>query len=328
MTNRRDFIRLLGGAAAAWPLAVRAQQATMPVVGFLGAPSYAPYARQVTAIHQGLKDAGYVEGQNVIFEYRWAEGHYDRLSGLAADLVSRHVAMIIPVGGAPSTVAAKDATANIPIVFTLGADPVELGLVSSLNRPGGNVTGIAFLTVELEAKRFGLLHELVPTATLIALLVNPTNPQADTQIEDVQRAARTIGQRILILRASNERELNKAFATLVQERADALLVGGDAFFTSIPTLFVVLTARHAIPTINPWRSHADAGGLMSYGANPLDAYRQAGVYAGRILKGEKPTDLPVLQSTKFELVINLKTANAIGFTVPATLIARADEVIE
>jgi putative ABC transport system substrate-binding protein len=324
--RRREFIAIVGGAAAAWPLAARAQ--AMPVVGFLGAPSPVPYTRYVAAIHQGLKEVGYVEGQNVTFEYRWAEGHYDRLPALAADLVGRHVAVIVPIGGAPATVAAKDATAVVPIVFNIGADPVELGLVSSLSRPGGNVTGVAMLAVELEAKRFELLHELVPTAALIAFLVNPNNPQAETQVQDVQRAARSIGQRVLILRADTERELNKAFATLIQERADALLVGADTFFVSQPILFVLLTARHAIPAIYPWRSHVEAGGLMSYGASLLDAYRQAGVYAGRVLKGEKPADLPVSQSTKFELVINLKTANAIGFTVPATLIARADEVIE
>jgi ABC-type uncharacterized transport system substrate-binding protein len=326
--RRRDFIPLLGGAAAAWPLAGRAQQAGMPVVGFLGAPSPAPYARYVATIHQGLKEAGYVEGQNVRFEYRWAEGRYDRLPALAADLVNRQVAVIVPIGGAPSTVAAKEASTTVPIVFIIGADPVTLGLVASLNRPGRNVTGVAVLAVELEAKRLELLRELVPTATLIAFLVNPTNPQAETQIRDVQRTAHAIGHRVLILRASTERKLNMVFATLVQERAEALLVGGDTFFTSQPTLFVVLTARHAIPTIYPWRSYVDAGGLMSYGPSLLDAYRQTGGYAGRILKGEKPADLPILQPTKFELVINLKTANAIGITIPATLVARADEVIE
>jgi putative ABC transport system substrate-binding protein len=326
--NKREFITLLGGAAAAWPLAALAQQSAMPVIGFLGAPSPEPYARQTAAIHQGLKETGYVEGQNVRFEYRWAEGHYDRLPALAADLVSRHVAVIVPIGGAPSTLAAKDATTAVPIVFAIGADPVKMGLVTSLNRPGGNVTGAAMLVVELEAKRFELLHELVPTAALIAFLVNPDNPQAETQVRDVQSAARTIGQRVLILHASTERELYHTFATLAQERADALLVGGDTFFTSQPILFVVLTARHAIPTIYPWRSHVDAGGLMSYGANPIDTYRQAGVYAGRILKGEKPADLPVQQATRVELIINMKTAKAIGLTVPATLVARADEVIE
>jgi putative ABC transport system substrate-binding protein len=325
--NRRALITLLGGAAA-WPLAAHAQSPAMPVVGFLGAPSPVPYARYVEAIHQGLKEAGYIEGQNVRFEYRWAEGHYDRLPALAADLVGQRVAVIVPIGGAPPAMAAKEATTTVPIVFNIGADPVELGLVASFNRPGGNVTGVAMLAVELEAKRFELLHELVPAAALIAFLVNPSNPQVETQLTDVQKAARAIGQRVLVLQATSERELNAAFATLAKEQADALLVGADVFFTSEPTLFVVLTARHAIPAIYPWRAHVEAGGLMSYGASTLDAYRQTGVYSGRVLKGEKPADLPVLQSTKFELVINLKTANAIGLTVPATLIARADEVIE
>ncbi len=292
--NRREFITLLGGAAAAWPLASRAQQ--MPVVGFLGAPSPAPYARYVAAVHQGLKAAGYVEGQNVRFEYRWAEGHYDRLPALATELVDRHVAAIVPIGGAPATVAAKAATATVPIVFNMTADPLELALVASLNRPGGNVTGVAMMGVELEAKRLELLRELVPSSALIAVLVNPSNAQAET--------------------------------TLVRERAASLLVGADTFFTSLPTLFVVLTARHAIPAIYPWRGHVDAGGLMSYGASLLDAYRQTGVYTGRVLKGEKPADLPIVQPTKFELVINLKTAKAIGLTIPPTLLARADEVIE
>jgi putative tryptophan/tyrosine transport system substrate-binding protein len=325
--RRREFITILGSAAA-WPLAARAQQPAMPVIGFLGAPTPAPYARYVAAIHQGLKEAGYVEGQNVRFEYRWAEGHYDKLPALAAELVGQHVAVIVPIGGAPPTVAAKDATTTIPIVFNTGADPVKSGFVASLNRPGGNATGVAMLNAELQAKRFELLHELVPNAGLIAVLVNPTNPEAEIQVQDVQRAARTISQRVLILHASTERELSMAFATLVQEGADALLVSGDPFFTSQPILFVVLTARHAIPAIYPWRSHVDAGGLMSYGASLLDSYRQAGVYTGRILKGEKPTDLPILQPTKLELIVNLKTAMALGINVPATVLARADEVIE
>jgi putative tryptophan/tyrosine transport system substrate-binding protein len=325
--RRREFITILGSAAA-WPLAARAQQPAMPVVGFLGAPTPAPYARYVAAIHQGLKEAGYVEGQNVRFEYRWAEGHYDKLPALAAELVGQHVAVIVPIGGAPPTVAAKDATTTIPIVFNTGADPVKSGFVASLNRPGGNATGVAMLNAELQAKRFELLHELVPNAGLIAVLVNPTNPEAEIQVQDVQRAARTISQRVLILHASTERELSMAFATLVQEGADALLVSGDPFFTSQPILFVVLTARHAIPAIYPWRSHVDAGGLMSYGASLLDSYRQAGVYTGRILKGEKPADLPILQPTKLELIVNLKTAMALGINVPATVLARADEVIE
>jgi putative ABC transport system substrate-binding protein len=325
--RRRDFITLLGGMVA-WPLAARAQQPAVPVVGFLGAPSPAPYARYVAAVHQGLREAGYVENQNVRFDYRWAEGHYDRLPALAKELADRHVAVIVPIGGAPAIVAAKAATSVIPIVAAAGFDLAAAGLVGSLNRPGGNVTGVALMAVELEAKRLELLRELVPNAALIAVLINPSNPQAETQSREVQKAARAIGQEVLVLRASTEQEVETAFATLARERASGLLVGGDTFFTSQPSLFVVLTARHAIPAIYPWRSHVDGGGLMSYGSSLLDAYRQTGVYTSRILKGEKPNDLPVLQPTKFELVINLKTARAIGITVPPSLLATADEVIE
>jgi putative ABC transport system substrate-binding protein len=294
----------------------------------LGAPAAAPFVRHVAAIHQGLKEAGFVEGQNVRFEYRWADGHYDRLPAMASDLVSRHVAVIVPVGGAPAVAAAKDATSTIPVVFHMLADPVRLGLVASLNRPGGNITGVASMGVEIEVKRLELLHELVPTAGLVAYLFNPSNAQAETQLPDVQHTARTLGLRLLVLYATNQRELESGFAKLVTERADALLVGADTFFGSQPTFFVVNTARHAIPTMYPWRTHVDPGGLISYGASVLDGYRQSGVYAGRVLKGEKPADLPIMQATKFELVINLVTARAIGLAIPPTLLARADEVIE
>jgi putative tryptophan/tyrosine transport system substrate-binding protein len=325
--RRRAFIAGLSSVAG-WPGVARAQQSAIPTVGFLGAPSATAYAQYLMAIQQGLKEAGFTEGKNVRFEYRWAEGHYDRLQGLASDLVNRHVALIIPIGGAPPTIAAKSATSTIPIVFNMLADPVELGLVSSLDRPGGNLTGVAMLGVELEAKRLELLREAVPTARLIAVLVNPTNAHAEGQIREVETAARASSQPIIVLNASTEGEIEKSFEVAVNRQADALLVGSDTFFTSEPTLFVLLTARHALPAIYPWRSHTDAGGLMSYGASLIDAYRQAGVYAGKILAGTKPAELPIQQPTKFELVINTKAAKALGLTIPSTLIARADEVIE
>jgi putative tryptophan/tyrosine transport system substrate-binding protein len=325
---RREFVRLVAGATVGWPLMVLAQRPPMAVIGFLGAPAAQPYERYTAAIRQGLNETGYIEGQNLTIEYRWAEGHYDRLPALATELINRHVSAIVTIGGAPATVAARAATLTIPIVFNITADPIKLGLVASLNRPGGNTTGIAMLGVELEAKRLELLHEVAPTAALIGVLLNPTNPQFNIQLEDVQTAARAINQRILVVKASSELELDAAFKTLAQESVGALLVGQDTFFTSQPTLFAMLTARHAIPTVSAWRAHVEVGGLMSYGASLLDAYRQAGVYAGRVLRGERPAELPVVQAVKFELVINLKTAKALGLSVPATLIARADEVIE
>jgi len=325
--RRRAFVTLLGGAAV-WPLAAQAQQRGLPVIGFLGAPSAAPYARYVAAVHQGLKEVGYVEHQNVAMEYRWADSQYDRLPALAADLVSRRVAVIVPIGGSPAVLAAKAATSTIPIVFNLGADPIELGLVTNLSRPGGNITGIAMMALEIETKQLQLLHELAPTSTSIAILLNPSSGQAQPQEREAQEAARVLGLQVLVLKASTEREIEQAFAALVRERAGALLVGADTFFVSQATLFVVLTARHSIPTIYPFRPYVDAGGLMSYGASLLDSYRQTGVYAGRVLKGEKPADLPIVQPTNFELVINLKTARAVGIAIPPTLLARADEVIE
>jgi putative ABC transport system substrate-binding protein len=323
--RRREFITLLG-AAAAWPFAAGAQQA-MPVIGFLGIRAPGEDPQLLTAFRQGLTQSGYVEGQNLAIEYRWAESQYDRLPDLAAELVRRRVAVIVATA-IPAALAAKAATTIIPIVFTGGVDPIEFGLVASLRRPGGNLTGVTSLTVELGPKRLELLHEAVPTATTIALLVNPTNPNAETQARDAQAAARILGLGLPVLRASTERDLDAAFATLAQLRAGGLVIGSDPFFNSRREQLAALTVRHAVPTIYGYREFAAAGGLMMYGSSLTDSYRLVGVYTGRILKGEKPADLPVQQSTKVELVINLKTAKALGLTFPLTLLGRADEVIE
>ena len=326
--RRREFIVVFGGAAAAWPLIVSAQQSTMPVIGFLNVASPGPLRQQIAAFREGLKESGYVEGQNVAVEYRWAEGQYERLPELAADLVRQQVSVIFVGGGAPAVLAAKAATTTIPIVFSTGGDPVRSGLVASLNQPSGNITGVYHFATGLEAKRLGLLHEMLPKATPIAVLINPNYADAENQLRDVQEAAARLGVQLVVVRANAESDFNAAFSTVVQQRSGALLVCASPFFNNRREQLVVLAARHALPTIYEWRDFAAAGGLMSYGTSLADAYRQVGVYAGQILKGAKPVDLPVVQSTRFELVINLSTAKALGIEVPPTLLARADEVIE
>jgi putative ABC transport system substrate-binding protein len=326
--GRRKLIAALGSAAAVWPLAAPAQQSAMPVVGFLSAPSAAPYMQYVAAIHQGLKEAGYVEGQNVRFEYRWADGHYDRLPALAADLVRRRVDVIAATGG-PAALAAKASSVTIPIVFRIAADPIAAGLVASLSRPGGNVTGVTSLNLEVGPKRLEFLHELLPSATIMAALVNPTNPSnAEILSRDLQATARLVGLQLHLLHASSDADIDAVFATLTELRAGGLVIGTDALFTSRNEKLAALTLRYRIPTIYQWREFVAAGGLMSYGGSSTDSYRLAGVYTGRILKGEKPADLPVQQATKLELFINNKTAKALGIDIPPTLLALADEVID
>ena len=326
--RRREFITLVGGAAS-WPLAARAQPPAMPVIGFLSVTFAHEQRHWLVAFREGLHETGFVEGENVLIEYRWAEGQYNRLPELASDLIRRHVGVIVAPPSGPAALAAKGATMTIPIVFSVGEDPVKLGLVASLSRPGGNATGINFLIVELAAKRLGLLRELLPKAARIGLLVNPSNVgNTVTTVKDVEAAATAMGLQIQVLNASNSDEIDSAFATLVSDRADALLLGPDSFFNSRRVQIAILAAHHMVPVVYTVRDYAEAGGLMSYGTDLTNSVRQQGVYAGRILKGAKPADLPVVQSTKFELVINLRTAKAFGLEVPATLLARADEVIE
>jgi putative ABC transport system substrate-binding protein len=327
--RRREFITFLGGAATAWPLAARAQQPAMPVIGVLGSESADIFDDRVRTFRQGLSETGYIDGRNVATEYRWAEGQYDRLPAMAADLVRRQVTMIATMGGIPPVLAAKAATTTIPIVFAIGADPVTSGLVASLNRPGGNITGVTNLNLELLPKRLELLHELVPRAASIGVLVNPANPTvADSNARDLQAAARTLGLELHLLQASAEPDFTTVFTTLVQLRASALVISNDGFFASRGEQLAALATRYAVPAIHSFRSFPAAGGLMSYGGSLTDEYRLAGVYSGRVLKGERPADLPVQQSTKVELVINLKTVKALGLTVPLSLLTRADEVIE
>jgi putative tryptophan/tyrosine transport system substrate-binding protein len=326
--NRRNVIAAIGATAATWPFAAHAQLSTLPVIGYLHSGSAAPYAHLVAAFREGLGEVGIAEGQNVTMEFHWAEGRYDVLPALAADLVGRHVAVLVAQGGDPAPIAAKAATATIPIVFTCSSDPVALGLVTSLNQPGRNATGFWVYTSLLGAKRLELMRQLLPVNAPMAVLVNPNNPNADADAKELQEAAHRLSQEISIVGASTETDIETVFAMLADRRMSALLVNTDPYFLAVRDQFVFLAAKHAIPTIYAQREFVAAGGLISYGANLADGYRQVGLYTGRILKGEKPTDLPVVQPTKFELVINLKTAKTLGLTIPTALLSVADEVIE
>jgi len=326
--RRREFVTFVCGMAVVWPLAALAQQSALPVVGLLGTGSQGSDAFRVAAVREGLAEAGYVEGRNVAFVYRGAEDRYDRLPALASELVRREVAVIVAMGGNTSAAAAKSATSKIPIVFAIGGDPIKMGLVASLNRPGGNMTGVSFLNDALVEKQFEVLNETVPEAALVGFLVNPSNLNADSDTKNVQAAAGSMGQKIAIIKARTDSELETAFVTLVQQRAGAILVGSDPFFANRRDKLIELAERHRLPAVYALREFAAIGGLMSYGTNITEAHRLAGLYAGRILKGEKTADLPVQQSTKVELVVNLKTAKALGLTVPPHIVARADEVIE
>ena len=326
--RRREFITLLGGATVAWPLAARAQQTAMPVIGYLGAESPAVFASRVRAFRQGLGESGYAEGRNVAIEFRWAGGQHGRLPELAADLVGRGVAVIVAPGGAPAALAAKSATTTIPIVFEMGADPIAIGLVGSLSRPGGNLTGVTSLSVEVTPKRLEFLHEAIPTAGAFAVFINPTSPTADSQSRNLQTLARDRGLQLHILDASSERDFDTAFATLPQLRAAGLVIASDTLFGTHGEQLAALAVRHAVPAIHQSRDFTTAGGLMSYGGSFAESHRQAGVYTGRIIKGAKPADLPVQQVTKVELFINLKAAKTLGITFPSSLLGRADDVIQ
>jgi putative ABC transport system substrate-binding protein len=324
--KRRDFMTLIGGAAAAWPLAARAQQPAMPVIGFMSGRSLEDSAHLLTAFRQGLSEAGFVEGENVAIEFRWARGHYDRLPALAAELVGHRVAVLVALGGDASSAAAKQATSTIPMVFGMGGDPIKAGLVDSFNRPGRNATGYTILTTQLEPKRLGLLHELVPGVPLIGALLGPTPVQG--QLQDIENAIRKIGQRLFVANAGNDTELNAAFVSLVQQRVGAVLVAASAYFDTRRDRIIAFAAENRLPAMYQLREYATSGGLISYGPRITDSYHQAGTYVSRILRGAKPADLPVLQPTKFELVINLKTAKALGLLVPNSMQLLADEVIE